>query len=59
VAAKTWQGPILGILGCRGGPELSGIFLPWQKMIWQKIAPFKCILFAFVYGISFLSLKSL
>ena len=20
MAAKTWQGPILGILGCRGGP---------------------------------------
>ena len=21
MAAKTWQGPILGIHGCRGGPE--------------------------------------
>ena len=22
MAANTWQGPILGILGCRGGPEV-------------------------------------
>ena len=23
MAAKTWQGPILGILGCRGGPGVN------------------------------------
>ena len=37
--------------------ECSGIFLLWQKMIWQKIALSKCF-FPFVYGISFLSLIS-
>ena len=36
VAAKTWQGPILGILGCRGGPGFDGNETSPVHVIWTE-----------------------